>query len=166
MRHLFIAGVPTSGKTCFGNWLVVHKSYLHLDAELPGGVDFDRARIHAEWDEVVATGRAEDFVARLNKLSQPVVISWGFRVCYLYIVAALKRAGIEAWWFQAPYAVARATFLARGGIHIQNFEVQMADIQREWLLLESVFQPRIIETLSSTGRLTCEQIWEHLGSAV
>jgi hypothetical protein len=166
LHHLFIAGVPTTGKTCFGDWLAREKSYIHVNAELPGGTDFDLAKIHTEWDAVVQTGRAEAFIARLNELGRPVVITWGFRLCYLYIIAALKEAGIHTWWFHADYAVAREAFVARGGIDVQNFEIQMADIQREWALLKSVFHPRVVETLSSAGRLTFEQIWVRVGAAV
>src|ERR1051326_6760199 len=96
-RHLFLGGVPATGKTWLGTWLSGH-GYIHIDAEVDGGIDFDRVGIHSEWNDVIGTGRAEAFLAVAEELNQPVVINWGFPVEYLYVVSALRAVGFEAWW--------------------------------------------------------------------
>jgi hypothetical protein len=92
-----------------------------------------------------------------------VVVNWGLPTRFLYVVSALKAQDVHAWWFHADTDVAHTVFLARGGIDSRFFEQQMADINREWLLIRSVFEPRIVETLrSDLSWLQAPDIWQQM----
>lgn len=153
-HHLFLAGVPATGKTRLGAWLSDH-GYIHIDAEVDGGIDFDRLGIHAEWNDVLATGRAGAFGTAVQALNQPVVINWGFPVEYLYVVSALRAAAFDAWWIGGDRRHARDAYVKRsldgGGPHPSNFDPQMDAIERHWLLIESVFNHRIVTGLAPDG---------------
>jgi hypothetical protein len=164
--HLFVAGVPATGKTWLGSWLAENKGYIHIDAEIPKGVDFDRAGVHNEWNEVVATGRAESFVKALDRIGSPVVVSWGFLTRYLYIVRALQVAGVSLWWLSGGRQHARAAFVRRGGIDPLCFDVQMDTIAREWSLIAVVFGTNIVDGLHPDGsQKHPEAIWSAIAAA-
>jgi hypothetical protein len=166
-RHdLFVAGVPATGKSWLGHWLAEEHGYLHIDAERAGGADFNRAGVHNEWNDLVSNGRATSFVRAIRRLPSPVVVNWGFPTRYLYVVRALQAEGLDTWWFNAPRNLARQAFVARGGIDPVYFDSQMNNIDREWLLIEFVFRPHIVEGLRSDGsQRTPEEIWREISSA-
>ena len=165
LRHIFLAGVPATGKTWLGSWLA-KRGYVHIDAERNRGSDFDVAKLHEVWDEVIATGRAERFVAAADRLGRSVVVNWGFPTSYLYVVSALQSAGVDAWWIHAERTLARAAFTARGGIDPRCFEKQMDDIEREWLLISYVFGSKIVAGLRSDGtQRTPEELWADMAAA-
>lgn len=159
-QGLFIAGVPATGKSSFSQWLAEKHGYIHIDAEKAGGADFDQAGVRSEWDKLISTGRATQFVAAIRKLPNPVVVNWGFPTRYLYVVNALQAEGVSTWWLHAQRNTAREAFVKRGGIDPVYFDRQMADIEREWLLIASVFRPRIVEGLRPDGsQRTPTEIW-------
>ena len=165
LRHIFLAGVPATGKTWLGSWLAEQRGYVHIDAERNGGSDFDAHGLHEAWDEVIATGRADGFVAAADRLGKSVVVNWGFPTCYLYVVSALQSAGVDAWWLQAERTLARAAFTARGGIDPRCFEKQMDDIEREWLLISPVFGSKIVDGLRSDGtQRTPAELWAEMAA--
>jgi hypothetical protein len=162
-HELFIAGVPATGKSWLGRWLAENHGYVHIDAERDNGADLDRAGVHPEWDDLLSTGRATKFVRAIKSLQDPVVVNWGFPTRYLYVVRALQVERIPAWWFNAPRSLARNAFIARPGIDVVCFDRQMNDIEREWLLIEFVFKPRIVEGLHLDGsQRTPEEIWREI----
>lgn len=162
-RHLFVAGVPATGKSWLGQWLAETRGYLHIDAEKDGGVDFDRAGVHDEWNELIATGRAHTFVTALSRARKPVIVNWGFPIRFLYVVSALQVEGVQAWWFHGESAHARRAFVARGGIDPLCFDRQMEDIAREWLLISLVFGTRIVEGLHPDGsQRRPEDLWSEI----
>jgi hypothetical protein len=166
-RHdLFVAGVPATGKSWLGQWLAEEHGYVHIDAERAEGADFDRAGVHNEWDELISTGRATKFVNAICRLPSSVVVTWGFPTHYLYVVSALQAEGIHTWWFHASRNLARRAFVTRGGIDPVFFDRQLADIERDWLLIKSVFGPRIVEGLRSDGsQRTPEEIWREISKS-
>jgi hypothetical protein len=165
-RHLFIAGVPATGKSWLGSWLEQTQGYVHIDAERNGGVDFDRAGIHNEWNDLVETGSAKSLTDAIDQVGKAVVINWGFPTRFLYVVSALQAEGIHAWWFHADRTQARAAFVARGGIDPRCFDKQMDDIAREWSLLSLVFQSRVIVGLTSEGaQRKPEELWAEVRAA-
>jgi hypothetical protein len=148
-----------------GYWLAEEHGYVHIDAEKAGGADFDRVGAHNEWDELISTGRATKFVRAIGRSRNSVVVNWGFPTRYLYVVSALQAEGVHTWWFHAQRNLARQAFVARGGIDPVYFDRQMADIEREWLLIESVFRPRIVVGLRSDGsQRTPEEIWREVSA--
>ncbi|TMA77890.1 MAG: hypothetical protein E6J74_42385, partial [Deltaproteobacteria bacterium] len=150
-HEIFVAGVPATGKSWLGQWLAEQHGYVHIDAERAGGADLDRAGVHNEWDQLISTGRATKFVNAIRKLPSSVVVNWGVPTRYLYVISALQAEGVHTWWFHAPRNLARLAFVARGGIDPVCFDRQMTDIEREWLLIKSVFGSRIVEGLRSDG---------------
>jgi predicted kinase len=165
-QRLFVGGVPATGKSWLGQWLAANHGYIHIDAERNGGADFDGAGIHADWDDLISRGRADRFATAAERLAKPVLVNWGFPPRYLYVVAALQAAGFAAWWLHAPRETARRAFVHRGGIEPAAFDSQMANIEREWLLIERVFRPRIVEGLRSDGSQRAPQeIWRDICAA-
>ena len=163
--HLFIAGIPATGKTWLGSWLAETRGYLHIDAERDSGADFDRLGVHAAWNQLITTGRGRSFVAALDRLSKPVIVNWGFPLDYLYVVTALQEAGIDAWWLGADRAQARAGFQKRGGIDVALFDRQMNDIEENWARLESVFRNRIVSGLRQDGsQRSPEELWAEINA--
>jgi len=164
MRHdLFVAGVPATGKSWLGQWLAEKHGYVHIDAERDGGIDFDRAGVHNEWNDLISTGRAGTFVRAIGRLPNPVIVNWGFPTRYLYVVSALQAEGVRTWWLHAQRHLARQAFVARGGIAPVLFDQQMADIERKWLLIASVFGSRVVEGLNSNGsQRTPEELWREI----
>ena len=166
-QNLFIAGVPATGKSWLGQWLADEHGYIHIDAERDAGADFDCVGVHSEWDELISTGRASKFVNAIRRLPNSVVLNWGFPTRYLYVVRALQVEGFCVWWFHAPRNLARRAFVARGGIDPSYFDKQMADIEREWILIKYVFGPCIVEGLRSDGsQRTPEEIWREILSSL
>jgi hypothetical protein len=149
--HLFIGGVPATGKTWLGNWLAAERGYLHIDAEVQNGTDFDKVDAHREWDELINTGHAKGFLDAVERLVKPVVLNWGLPTRYLYVVAVLQEQGFQAWWLHGDRSQARTAFLARGGIDVRCFDTQMNDIEREWSLIKLVFGSRIVSGLKTDG---------------
>jgi cytidylate kinase len=173
LGHLFVAGVPATGKTWLGTWLAQKQGYMHIDAEKDDGVDFDDAGIHEEWDEMLDTGRAKKFVAAINRLPKQVIINWGLAMEALFVVTALEAEGFEAWWLNAVPAQARKAFIIREKkkplekrIPIECFDRQMAEITRYWSLVERVFGDRIIHGLKSDGsQRRPEDLWAEIAAA-
>lgn len=164
-KDLFVAGVPATGKSWLGQWLAEEHGYVHIDAERAGGADLDRAGVHEEWDQLISTGRATSFVAAISRSPRPMILDWGFPTRYLYVVSALQAVGVRTWWFHAERDLARRAFVARGGIDPAYFDQQVADIEREWLLIASVFRPRIVQGLrpDSTQRPP-EDLWREISA--
>ena len=164
--HLFLAGVPATGKSWLGRWLAEKHGYVHIDAERDNGIDFDRAGLRPEWHELVEAGRAASFVAAAGRLAMPVVVDWGFPTPFLYVVAALEAEGVHAWWLHAQREQARTAFIARGGIDPRCFDSQMDNIEREWLLIAQVFGSRIIAGLNRDGsQRKPEDLWSEITAA-
>ena len=120
--HLFIAGIPATGKTWLGSWLAETRGYLHIDVERDSGADFDRLGVHAAWNRLITTGRGRSFVAALDRLSKPVIVNWGFPPRLLNVVQRLKAARLVPWWFEADHDAARRAFTARPDGRIQAFQ--------------------------------------------
>jgi hypothetical protein len=164
-EHLFIAGVPATGKSWLGQWLAESHGYVHIDAEIDGGADFDRAGVHDEWDDLISTGRAAKFVRAIGRLPKTVVVNWGFPTRFLYVVSALQAEGVKTWWFNAQPDAARRAFIKRDRKDPAAFDRQMADIEREWLLIASVFGSRIVEGLRIDGsQRRPEEIWREISA--
>jgi hypothetical protein len=165
LRSLFIAGVPCTGKTWLGSWLAEHEGFIHVDAEKNHGSDLDKAGIHDEWDLALKSGRADELAEKIQGLTKPVVLNWGFPPSYLYFVRALQVAGIDTWWIHAKRDLARDAFSKRCGIDLRCFDRQMGEIERHWLLLELVFDNRTIEGLDDEGKQRHPQdLWQEIRS--
>jgi hypothetical protein len=77
--------------------------------------------------------------------------------------SALQAYGVRAWWFHAQRYLAQQAFVARGGIDPVYFDRQMNDIDREWLLIASVFGSHVVEGLHLDGsQRTPEELWREI----
>jgi len=169
-RILFISGVPATGKTWLGEWLVKEQGYIHIDAEKNNGADFDRLNLHREWDELVGVGRAHNFMAAVQRIGRPLVLNWGLPMRFLKVVAALKAEGVEVWWLRADRAQARAAFIEREKkkpeqerIPVECFDRQMDEIEKHWLRTEGLFGKNIVEGLNPDGsQRRPEEIWAEI----
>ena len=99
---VLIAGIPASGKTSFGDYLRDRKHFLHIDLEAPDG-----SFLYA-LTKSVRVGRVDGFLEALKGNATRIVLTWGFHTDDLNIVQALKRAGVELWWFDADEEAARS----------------------------------------------------------
>jgi hypothetical protein len=149
--HIFLAGVPATGKSMLGRWLAETQNHVHLDAERDSGSDFDHHAIHKEWDALIATAQPTEFGRAIRLLRRPVIVNWGFPVEYLYVPRALRATGFRTWWLRGDRDQARRAFIGRGGIPVHLFEQQMDAIEREWTHIESVFGSQIIDGLRPDG---------------
>jgi hypothetical protein len=141
-KIILVAGTPASGKTSFGDYLRDKKHFLHVDME-----EFEGSYFHAVWAAALRLKDMSLFLNTLKERSHNTVLSWGFHLDDLQIVADLKRAGVRLWWFQADEARARERFISRGGDSIEAFDAQMKRIKNNRGNIEELFQPNILTTL-------------------
>lgn len=155
-KIILVAGTPASGKTSFGDYLRDKKHFLHVDIE-----EFEGSYLHSVW---VAALRLKDMSLFLNTLKERThnaVLTWGFHIDDLQVVADLKKAGVRIWWFEADEARAREKFIARGGGSIEVFDAQMKRINNNRGKIEELFQPNILTTLRpDNSRMTFREIYE------
>ena len=151
-----MAGTPASGKTSFGDYLRDKKHFLHVDIE-----EFEGSYFHAVWAAALRLKDVSLFLNTLKERSHNTVLSWGFHLDDLQIVADLKRAGVRIWWFEADEARARERFTSRGADSIDVFEAQMKRIKNNRTKIEELFQPNMLTTLRSDNRcMTFREIFD------
>jgi hypothetical protein len=155
-KIILVAGTPASGKTSFGDYLRDKKHFLHVDMEA-----FDGSYLHSVWPAAVKLKEMSLFLNTLKERTHNAVLSWGFHLDDLQIVADLKRAGVRIWWFEADEARAREKFIARGAVSIDVFEAQMKRIKNNRAKIEELFQPNILTTLRpDNSRMTFPEIFD------
>ena len=151
-----MAGTPASGKTSFGDYLRDKKHYLHVDIE-----EFEGSYYHAVWTAALRLKDMSLFLNTVKERSHNTVLSWGFHLDDLPIVADLKRAGVRLWWFEADEARARERFISRGADSIEVFDAQMKRIKNNRAKIEELFQPNMLTTLKpNNGSMTFREIFE------
>ena len=108
----------------------------------------------------------DGFIQSLKRLNQPVALNWGFPPQWLGVVSQLKVADVRIWWFDADHAAARASFLARGDVSLEAFNVQIAAIKSRWADIKATFDPNIFTTLRADGtRVDSKSIYERMFGA-
>lgn len=150
MRRVFIAGLPGTGKTTFGDWLQEKKGYFHLDME-------SRLRniqpLYSQWKKAAEGGGFEHFALEMNALGEKVVMTWGFPPHAIGLAEGIRNLGVSCWWFDAPRGLARKNWLAREG-HSDDtyFQAQCADIEAAQNKIEELFHPNIFKVINDDGR--------------
>lgn len=147
-RLLFLAGIPASGKSHFGQWLEAECGYLHIDAEIPN--ELERLSLREAWDEACKTQDCSRFARVLLDSGRPSVFNWGFPVGCLPLVVALKHAGFSTWWFDADLPAARVEHIASGK-PAQSFDNQVRAIQACQNEITAQLAPNTICTLTPNG---------------
>jgi hypothetical protein len=155
-KIILVAGTPASGKTWFGDYLRDKKHFLHVDIE-----EFDGSYLHSVWLAAVKLKEMSLFLNTLKERTHNAVLTWGFHLDDLQVVADLKKAGVRVWWFEADEARARERFIVRGGGSIDVFDAQMKRIKNNRAKIEELFQPNILTTLRSDNScMTFREIFE------
>jgi hypothetical protein len=169
--HLFIAGVPSTGKSLLGKWLAAERGWMHIDAE--HWPDYDSDGIHAAWDEfLMKTGRAMDFIRAVSPKARPMIFDWGLPMRELFVVVALQAEGVATWWLCGEGDHARKAFIKREEkkpdnerVPVERFDAQMREIDRHWLLIERLFGDHMINGLEPDGAQRKPAVlWEELRS--
>lgn len=162
-RLMLIAGIPSSGKTYFGDWLETSHGFLHID-----DVSGSRLRLYGldqAWEESLRSRDAHPFVAELHKLERPAVLNWGFPADCLGYLGLLKHAGLALWWFDADIQAARREHV-RIGKNAQAFDAQVAAIAAHRVQIDTLFSPHVLQVISRHGeRLPPEVILEVMSRA-
>src|SRR5438874_4555109 len=155
-RILLLSGIPGSGKSSYGRWLVHAKGYLHVDFDHG---DLQRHGLADLFHEVESSG-PERFIAELLRRDTPVCLDWGFPPHCLWIVRRLAEAGVDLWWFEADRELAKKHFLNRPNASEAAFEEQMANIEASRDAIMKVFGQNIIPALKADGTHTpCAEIY-------
>lgn len=166
--HLFITGVPCTGKSWLGNWLATERGWMHIDAE--HWSDYESDGIHGAWDEfLMKTGRATDFIRAVSRKGRPMIVNWGLPMHDLFVVAALQAEGVATWWLSGERNHARKAFIEREAkkpeaqrISVERFDAQMREIDRHWLLIERLFGQHMIEGLTDGAQRKPKELLEEL----
>lgn len=155
-KIILVAGTPASGKTSFGDYLRDKKHFLHVDIE-----EFDGSYLQSVWLAAVKLKEMSLFLNTLKERSHNTVLSWGFHLDDLQVVADLKKAGVRIWWFEADEGRARENFIARGNGSLDVFEAQMKRIKNNRTKIEDLFQGNLLTTLRpDNSRMTFREIFE------
>jgi hypothetical protein len=158
---LFLAGVPATGKSSFGNWLEAQKGYFHLDFDEEDIVEqrgFGQAQ-DLLWHHNQAEPLLHAFIAR----HQPIVLTWGFATHFLPIVKQVLTWGFVPVWFTATHHVARQALIKRGGMDVKYFDQYMALLAPMEQEIVAVFGGRVLRPLQDDGtRLSFGAIYTHV----
>jgi hypothetical protein len=157
-RLILIAGIPSAGKTYFGDWLAANQGFLHIN-----DVSGNRLKgygLQLAWEQSLLLHDARPFIVELQNRNRPAVLNWSFPLDSLPFIALLKHAGLSLWWFDADIKRARSAHI-RDGKDARAFDVQVADIAAHRVQLETLFQPNMLRVLTARGeRLPPEAIFE------
>jgi hypothetical protein len=144
-KLIFLAGIPSSGKSHFGEWLKINHDFIHIDAEKN---DLDRLDIHELWNASISQNDASSFVAKLLEFKKSVILNWGFPKHCLPFVTKLKQSGFNMVWFDADIKQARIKH-ENCGKSLQDFDKQIPGIQSIQDCINKSFT--IIKTLDTEG---------------
>lgn len=96
---------------------------------------------------MLTSNSVETFLEAVRAMGRPVVLDWGFPPSRLPIVANLKEAGVEVWWFDGDRDAARESFIKRNTVPVEALNVQMPAIEGAWPEIRAVFEGHIIENV-------------------
>jgi len=157
---IFIAGVPVTGKTYFGDWLEKHHNYLHLDFEMDDSIR--KHNLQKEHKRIQNDGFDPLFQV-LEKTGKSIVFNWGFIPQNLPIIQQILKYGLNPVWLTASKKIAREKFIERGGIDVKYFDLQMQRIEEMQHQLSNVFALCEVKSLRDDGtRMKPEEIYDQI----
>ena len=159
LPHLMlIAGIPSAGKTYYGDWLAAKQGFLHID-----DVTANHLRLfglHQAWEEALLLRDAHPFIVELQKQGHPAVLNWAFPLDCLPFVGLMKHAGVTLWWFDADIEAARREHI-RNGKEAAAFDSQISDITAHRVQIDTLFRPNVLQVLTPHGEhMAPEAIFE------
>jgi len=135
-----VSGIPATGKTGFGKYLVKNHGFVHFDLEEPE--IWPAPELHSIWN----VSRSK-FVDELSQRYKKVILDWGFPVHCTPWVLELKQSGVILIWFTGDIRIAKELFRKREGEEkIEIFERQVHDISKSGL--PETIDPKIIEVFN------------------
>lgn len=142
---LLLSGIPVTGKSSLGRYLARVHSFAHYDMECyPRG--WPHPELKPQWDSSRSA-----FVKSLESLHRRIALDWGFPVACLPWVRELEAAGAKLIWLTGNRLRAREIFIARGGIDVGHFDVQLKAIEEAGLPAQLTCL--CVEALSDAGVL-------------
>ncbi len=148
---IFIAGIPGSGKSRFGQWLSVEKGFVHVDMESDGLDHFD---LREPWDTFRSdSGDHSAFPLALERLDSNICLDWGFPVECMPIIERIKALSSKMVWFEADRLHAREGYLRKPNSSAAAFDCQVAKISLAWQQIERMFRPNFFHTMREDGTL-------------
>ena len=151
---LFIAGIPGTGKTFFGNKLRDEFGFMHIDLEsglqgLLQGYYRDDLR---------------SFLEETSRCSRCFVATWGFPMGCLSVVERLSGSDVRLVWFDGDREFAlKAWRRGKDRSDDTDFRRQVEAIDNCMEKIKSLFVKDWIDTFSVEGiPLSCEQILDRL----
>ncbi len=145
--NILITGIPGTGKTTIGEYLVQHHGFTHFDMEVSRGEKFDQQ------------------FNTFNILEGNKVITWGFMPgTHDDIVLQFKNMGYRMIWFDGDRPSARREFIKRGTVSVDALNKQISRINKLDL---AIFNPIQINTFNQNGKFRDkEEICEEIINAV
>ena len=159
---IFVAGIPATGKSYFGEWLAKNHGYLHIDFEKQGDLLWERYRKGLYY--WVERSLAKPLIDQLKAEGKPLYFNWGFPLSSLQIdMAGQLTKNLLPIWFHAETSLARSAFEKQEGIPVRLFDNQVADIARHGFALDTLFGANTIESLrGDIGYLKPEDIFNKI----
>lgn len=140
---ILISGIPATRKSTFACYLAREHGFAHYDLEC-----YPRGWPHSELKDVWVADRAA-FVAQIRQDHLRVVLDWGFPVSCRSWVKELQSQGVQLIWFDGDIDSARAQFILRGGMPVENFDGQVEAIRNAGY--PASLDCLIVPTLSANG---------------
>ncbi len=150
---LFVAGIPGTGKTHFGDELRDKFGFMHIDLE--SGLQ-DLLRGHYRDD-------LRRFLEDMSRCSRCFVATWGFPMGCLEMIERLADSDIRLVWFDGNKEVARKQWRkGKGKSDDTDFWAQVGAIESRIDKIKPLFT-NWIDVFSAEGiPLSCGQILDRL----
>jgi len=140
------------------------RGFVHIDLETK---DLDRLNLRDAWELFWQGTNLRNFPTALDKLGSPVMLDWGFPPSLLCVVANLRDAGAQTWWFDGDRLCARSLCIkAKGPAAAVSFDCQHARIAAEWATIAAFFGDRIVRRVGPNGDIApWPEVWARISRA-
>jgi hypothetical protein len=146
LARVLVAGIPGSGKSAYCAWLEREKDFLHLNLDELEKENGTNLKLNL-YDCLKHS--ADRFLSAISKFEQPIVLDWGFPTYLLGMVTCLSANGFAIWWLDGDRAAARESFIRRGTVPVEAFELQMKSIEERSQEIQKVFDENVISSVSA-----------------